>query len=58
MDVEQAGKSVAVVIKVPAIASLTLPFDSVADRAVTGLKAADELAAMVESMRANGVRLG
>lgn len=57
MDVEQAGKSVAVVIKTPVIASLTQPFASVTDRALAGLKAADALAAMVDTLRASGVRL-
>lgn len=57
MDVEQAGKSVTVVIKVRAIGSLTMPFGTVADEAREGLEAADALAAMVEAMRANGIRL-
>ena len=57
MDIEQAGKSVTVVIKVPPIASLTLPFASVSDHALEGLKAADALAGMIEALRASGKRL-
>lgn len=57
MDVEPAGKSVAVTIRVPAIESLTVPFTSVAEVALKGMRAADALAAMMESIRSKGVRL-
>ena len=57
MEVEQAGKSVAVVSRVPAIESLAVPFASAEDAVLAGLRAADALASLVERLRAAGVRL-
>lgn len=58
MDVVQAGKSVAVMVRVPAIASLGIPFAIVEREMLQGLQAADALASLVERMRAAGLRLG
>lgn len=55
MMIEQAGKSVAVSIKVPVIPSITLPFSAVAVEAEEGMRAADALAAMIETARNAGV---
>ncbi len=57
MEVERAGKSVAVVMRVPAIESLALPFAVVEDKALAGLRAADALAALVDRVRDAGLRL-
>lgn len=57
MDVVQAGKSVAVTVSVPRIESLIVPFESVREQAVAGLRAANALVALVERVRATGQRL-
>lgn len=56
MTIEQAGKSVAVSMKVPAIPSITMPFSKVMDEAEEGMRAADALAAMIDTARNAGVR--
>ncbi len=58
MDVIQAGKSVAVVIRVPAIESLSVAFVKVEQEALQGIQAADALASLVERVRNAGLRLG
>ncbi len=57
MDIEQAGKSVAVVVRVPRIESLAVSFASVAGQAMVGLRAADALVELVERVHQAGQRL-
>lgn len=56
MSVEATGKSVAVSIRVPTIPSITMPFPEVAVEAEEGMRAADALAAMVQTARDGGVQ--
>ncbi len=57
MEVQRAGKSVAVSMRVPPIPAITVPFVQVQAEAEAGLRAADALVAMVESARSAGLRL-
>ncbi len=57
MEIVRAGKSVAVVVLVPRIESLAVPFASVASEAIAGLRAADALVALVERVHLAGRRL-
>jgi hypothetical protein len=57
MEIRQAGKSVAVSMKVPPIPAITVPFAQVQAGAEAAMRAADELAAMMATVRAAGVRL-
>jgi len=57
MEIGQAGKSVAVAIRVPRIESLAVPFAEVAEQATAGLQAADALVALVERAHLAGQRL-
>lgn len=57
MEVQPAGKSVAVSIRVPSIPSITIPFGEVQTEAEAGMRAADALVAMVEAARSAGVHL-
>ncbi|HEV2608357.1 MAG TPA: hypothetical protein VGT79_10295 [Xanthomonadaceae bacterium] len=56
MSVEIAGKSVAVSIKVPAIESMTVPFESVREQAIEGIRAADSLVDLARRAKVAGVR--
>ena len=57
MEIEQAGKSVAVSMKVPAVPAITLPFAQVEKEATEGMRAADALVAMIETVQESGVHL-
>lgn len=56
MTVEQAGKSVAISMRVPAIPSITVSFSEIAADAEEGMRAADALVAMIDAARIGGVR--
>lgn len=57
MEIRQAGKSVAVAVRVPAIPNITGTFAQVQAEAECAIRAADELAAMMAAVREAGVRL-